>query len=280
MNRNLTKVAPFTYGLLGLGTPHQAPDEITEDSIAYKEVQAAKASTTPWERIKLMYTIDEFGYISPELNSIRQAGFLGLMVGAIYGGFVDSRIAYMNFMERNQATAFEHHFEAKKKLQDNVTLGFAKGAWKWSWRLALFTTSYTAITTTISSYRGKSSLYEYLAAGGVTGAMYKFNMGLRGMAAGTFFGSIIGGLAGLGSLAILKLTGTSMEDIRYWQYAWKQQRSQVEKEVWHGEVTVSPLLMDHEDRMGKNVHTLDSLDSQLKKIEDKIKKQESSTPAK
>lgn len=49
----------------------------------------------------------------------------------------------MDFIESNQATAFENHLDAKKKLQDKVTLGFAKNAFRFGWRLALFTTSYT-----------------------------------------------------------------------------------------------------------------------------------------
>lgn len=102
--------------------------------------------------------------------------------------------------------------------------------------------------------------------------MYKFNMGLKGMAAGAFFGSLIGGAAGIGSLAVLKLSGTSMEDIRYWQYSMKKQRTDVEREVWHGEESeMSPLMMDHQDRVGKGANTLDALDKQLKLIEEKEK---------
>lgn len=72
-----------------------------------------------------------------------QASFFGLFVGAIYGGVMHSRTAFLGFMERNQATAFENHWDAKKKLQDKVSLGFARGGWQWGWRLCLFTTSYT-----------------------------------------------------------------------------------------------------------------------------------------
>ena len=49
----------------------------------------------------------------------------------------------MDFMERNQATAFASHLDAKRKLQDQVTMGFAKNAFRFGWRLALFTFSYT-----------------------------------------------------------------------------------------------------------------------------------------
>lgn len=100
----------------------------------------------------------EFGSMSEELNSIYQATFLGGFVGrlticftnftfiaqfgsilgAIYGGFLGSRKSYTDFLDRNQATAFENHLDAKRKLQDQVTMGFAKNSFRFGWRLALF----------------------------------------------------------------------------------------------------------------------------------------------
>lgn len=89
-----------------------------------------------------MFVCSEFGTMTQELNSIYQAGFLGLFFGVCYGGVVHSRDAYTKFMDSNQATAFKSHLDAKKKLQDKVTTGFAKGAFRWGWRVSLFTTSY------------------------------------------------------------------------------------------------------------------------------------------
>jgi hypothetical protein len=45
------------------------------------------------------------------------------------------------------------------------------------------------LTTSISVYRGYSSILEYVAAGFITGALYKFNMGLAGMAVGGGLGT-------------------------------------------------------------------------------------------
>lgn len=101
----------------------------------------------------------------------------------------------------------------------------------WGWRLALFSTSYVAITTTISVYNGKSSIWEYLTAGVITGSTYKMNMGLRGMVAGGLVGGAFGTVAGCASLLILKATGKSMEEVRYWQYRWKIERDQTINEA-------------------------------------------------
>lgn len=78
--------------------------------------------------------------------------------------------------------------------------------------------------TSVSVYRDKSSLYEYLAAGTITGGLYKVNMGLRGMAVGGLLGGGLGGVAGVLSLLVLRLSGTSMEEVRYWQYKWRAER--------------------------------------------------------
>ncbi|XP_055587317.1 RPII140-upstream gene protein [Uranotaenia lowii] len=229
-------------------------DQVDTETIQKRFADAPGDQHSGKDRLYMMFSVDEFGRISNEVNSIYQAGFLGFLVGACYGGFVHSRVAYMNFMERNQATAFQSSFEAKRKLQDQVTLNFAKGAFKWGWRLALFTTSYIGIQTVISVYRGKSSIYEYLTAGGVTGALYKFNMGLKGMASGGLVGITFGGIAGALSLSILKATGTTMEEIRFWQYKWRASRDEAITEGIrkHTKGEEDPLLTFHNQKFGES----------------------------
>lgn len=85
--------------------------------------------------------------------------------------------------------------------------------------------------TTISVYRGKSSIYEYLAAGAITGSMYKVNGGVRGMTVGGILGLGLGGIAGIFSLLLLAASGKSMEEVRYWQYNWKRERESVVTEA-------------------------------------------------
>jgi hypothetical protein len=101
---------------------------------------------------------------------------MGLFVGIVYGGFLGSKKSYMDFMERNQATAFESHIAAKKKLQESVSLSFARTGWKLGWRMGVFALMYMGTSTVISVYRNKYSITDYIAAGAVTGAVYKWNV--------------------------------------------------------------------------------------------------------
>lgn len=90
---------------------------------------------------------------------------LSLFAGCIYGGIYGSKDAYNDFITNNTASTFKNHFDAKvsinafildisllyinifqKKMQDYMTISFAKGAFKWSWRLTLFSMSFMYVT--------------------------------------------------------------------------------------------------------------------------------------
>lgn len=55
----------------------------------------------------------EFGQITPEVNSILQVGMMSVFFGGLYGGFINSKHAYEDFMINNTATSFKSHLEAK-----------------------------------------------------------------------------------------------------------------------------------------------------------------------
>jgi O-antigen ligase len=178
-------------------------------------------------------------------------------------------------MERNQATAFSTHLEAKKKLQESVALSFFKGGWKFGWRMGIFAMTYVGISTTISVYRNEYTVFEYIAGGMATGALYKWKMGPRGMFAGGCVGGFLGTFAGLVSIGLLKLTGTTMEEVRYWQYKWKSERINAYHEGLEkqsesiGLSFKSKQYDDHDKRVGTSRINLDELDDgeSSKKIE-------------
>lgn len=115
-------------------------------------------------------------------------------------------------------------------------------------------------------YRGKSSVFEYMIAGAATGAIYKFNLGLRGMTAGFLVGGVLGTIGGGVSMLLLKSTGMTMEEARYWQYKWRAQRDadmaaadkkQLKDDPEYGS---NELLDSHDSEVGEGKIDLKSLD--------------------
>lgn len=83
------------------------------------------------------------------------------------------------------------------------------------WNCSLFLLGFSSgISTVVSEYRNKSSISDYSIAGLMTGALFKTNLGIKGMISGGFFGSLIGTVGGVAIISLLKLTGKSMKDIR------------------------------------------------------------------
>lgn len=53
-----------------------------------------------------------------------QSGLMGVLTGSVIGGTLHSKESYISFIERNQGTAFQNVFEAKKELQTKVRCSF------------------------------------------------------------------------------------------------------------------------------------------------------------
>ncbi|XP_060801249.1 RPII140-upstream gene protein [Amyelois transitella] len=186
---------------------------------------------TGWDRVKKMYTRDEYEEISVELNSVLQGSLAGAFIGACMGGFYSSQQAYVYFMENNQATIFKSTMEAKKKLQNYVTIGFARGAHRWGWRLGLFTGMFSLIATTISVYRDDTSLIQFITAGAITGGLYKVNLGTAATCVGAGLGAALSAVIGGVILGILKATGFSMQELRQALYNIKKAREDQYRQV-------------------------------------------------
>lgn len=97
-------------------------------------------------------------------------------------------------------------------------------------------------------------MFEYIAAGAFTGALYKFNLGLRGMTAGLLVGGGLGTVAGGVTLLLLKSSGMTMEEARYWQYKWRAQRDDAINEGYKTQLIGTehddPLINEYDSRHG------------------------------
>uniref|UniRef100_A0A6M2DJX7 Complex I assembly factor TIMMDC1, mitochondrial n=1 Tax=Xenopsylla cheopis TaxID=163159 RepID=A0A6M2DJX7_XENCH len=223
-------------------------DILPDTKSAAELIKQKQENETPMDRLYKMFTIDEFGILSPELTSIIHATSAAGVTGALYGGYMRSKVAYEDFLSNNQATSFPNVNEAKRQLSTQVSLGFAKGAYMWGWRLALFTFSYVGIVTVFSVYQDKSTIWEYLAAGSVTGALYKLKLGPKGMIVGGGVGLVLGAIAGTISLTLLYLTGSTMQEMRQLTYQLEETRHKAIREMKGGS-KIEDILMDEHQKM-------------------------------
>lgn len=85
------------------------------------------------------------------------------------------------------------------------------------------------------------------------------------MAAGAIVGGSLGVIAGSVTVGLLTLTGTTMEEVRYWQYKWRADRSDAYKEGFEKSLEKTPLshknvIQDlHDIKIGVTRPNLDEL---------------------
>lgn len=74
--------------------------------------------------------------------TVTNSGLISTFCGAIYGGVRASREKAQQIMANSDADKFFNARDAQKKLHDRIHIDFAKGAWKYGWRIGLFTSCY------------------------------------------------------------------------------------------------------------------------------------------
>ncbi|XP_037089690.1 RPII140-upstream gene protein-like [Pollicipes pollicipes] len=199
-------------------------DNVDFETLVKNKLLNPEEEQTGWDRLAAMYTLDEMGGLTPELELVASIGTTGLLAGGAMGAVLNGRLAVAKFIDRNQATAFETQLSAKRALQDRIMIAMSRGFFMFGWRTALFTSSFGLVSTSLMVYTNEISALHYVAAGFTSGALYKVTMGLRGMAAGAVAGSLLGLLGG-GVISLLcYVTDTTLPKLRYQQYVWKHQQ--------------------------------------------------------
>ncbi|XP_014005839.1 complex I assembly factor TIMMDC1, mitochondrial isoform X2 [Salmo salar] len=147
---------------------------------------------TGWDRIKDLFDRDEMQKYPEELSSVVKSTLAAALAGMIYGGLPAARHARERFIQLHQAEIYHSRVEAVRSAHNAAIRGFVRYGWRWSWRVAAFVTLFNTVSTGLSVYRDKYTLSHYAAAGAVTGGLFRLNLGLGGLMAGTAIGATMG----------------------------------------------------------------------------------------
>jgi len=182
-----------------------------------------------WDRVKKILTLDEDGNLAKELQSTVNVTLSGFAIGLAVGGITAMRNTVETFISNNEATRFPSHFDAKRSLQNAVTVSFLKSGLKLGTKVGIFCFIFSSITTCTTAYRGRLAVENYMLGGSVTGLLFKMNLGFRATLVGTGLGGILGGLCGGISTAILKLSGVTIDEVLEAQQEWINSRDKTRK---------------------------------------------------
>jgi len=179
-------------------------------------------------RLKMMWRVDEWGLLSPELDNVKWTTQIGFFSGAAYGAFHESAKVQRMFLEQNKYTMFQHPREAQRAMQDRVALAVFQGGWRAGWRMGLLGFTFSAVAQSLTAIRNYVNPLDYAVAGGVMGAVYKVGMGPKGMIGAGVGGALLGLQGGVLVWGLQKLTGITVAERWHIDYLKQQEQNQEE----------------------------------------------------
>ncbi|KAF0046153.1 hypothetical protein F2P81_002682 [Scophthalmus maximus] len=169
---------------------------------------------TGWDRIKDLFDRDVTQKYPEELTNVIKSGAVAALAGLIYGGLPAARDARQRYIQASQAEMYTSRVEAVRSAHNAAIRGFVRYGWRWSWRVAAFVTLFNSVSTGLSVHRDKYTVSHYAAAGAVTGGLFRLNLGLRGLVAGTIIGAVLGIPTGAAIISMQSLTGETVRERR------------------------------------------------------------------
>ncbi|XP_030636654.1 complex I assembly factor TIMMDC1, mitochondrial-like [Chanos chanos] len=169
---------------------------------------------TGWERLRDVFDIRERQVYPEELRNILKSGLTAAVAGLLYGGLPAARHARQRYIQVSQAEIYQSRVDAVRSAHNAAIRGFVRYGWRWSWRVAVFVTVFNTVSTGLSVYTDENALSHFAVAGAVTGGLFRLNLGLGGLVAGTLIGAALGVPAGALIIALQKQAGETMRERR------------------------------------------------------------------
>jgi len=235
INRSRTKGATLSFTLTGLVTGKEEDDLSEGDSKSFDILSREKdkeeldrmyedRSQLTWtQRLSMMWRTDENGEPSPEFCQINRSVEVAVITGGTYGAYSGTQRIMKNFLERNKYEMFKHPFEAQKALREKLMLTYMKGFLRWGFKIGALTGTYMCVAQSLMAMRNYVNPLDHMAAGMVMGAIYRFNMGPKGMLSAGILGGIIGFQGGCVWWLAQKASGETIEQ------RWKREYLQYSK---------------------------------------------------
>ncbi|XP_074483763.1 complex I assembly factor TIMMDC1, mitochondrial [Sebastes fasciatus] len=169
---------------------------------------------TGWDRVKDLFDRDATQRYPEEVTNVIKSGAVAALAGLFYGGLPAARDARQRYIQVSQAEMYTSRVEAVRSAHNAAIRGFVRYGWRWSWRVAAFVTLFNSVSTGLSVYRDKSTISHYAAAGAVTGGLFRLNLGLGGLVAGTIIGAVLGIPTGALIMSMQSIAGETARERR------------------------------------------------------------------
>nr|XP_046919518.1 uncharacterized protein LOC124499621 [Dermatophagoides farinae] len=172
---------------------------------------------TGWQRIKKSWQSFNRGESNVEFQIITNAISMGAFSGFVLGAITQNRQVFQSFVQKHNANVFRGKHQANRQLTDTIYIELFTRSTKHAIRYGLFAGTFVGSLVMAATYRNDLYYPDCAMAGAMTGVIWKAHLGLRA----TIVNATLGCIFGLSFAAIMrlsmKLSGTSIRQMRYVQ---------------------------------------------------------------
>jgi hypothetical protein len=143
------------------------------------------------KRLKSLFRLRPGAPLPDELQEWPRVVFLGSVIGFVFGGLMGARLAGDKYIAMNHNTKYPHPMQAHRELHGAAMLGFVRHGSKWGWKIGMFAGIFSGCNILLSVYRDKESPLNMMAAGGVSGTLFRIRDGIKPAVGGCVLGVLL-----------------------------------------------------------------------------------------
>ncbi|KAF6719216.1 Complex I assembly factor TIMMDC1, mitochondrial [Oryzias melastigma] len=190
------------------------PAQTRSSSTLPANIRKPELLDTGWGRIRDLFDKNDSQSYPEEVTNVFKYGIVSATAGFFYGGLPAARYARQRYIQVSQAEVYTSRVDAVRSAHNAAIRAFVRYGWRWSWRVSLIVTLFSSVSTGLSVYRDKDALSNYVAAGAATVGLFRLNLGLRGLVAGSVIGAVLGIPVGALVISLHSLTGETSRQRR------------------------------------------------------------------
>ena len=149
-----------------------------------------------------------------EYEMILMTGAGGFIFGGIIGMMAKNEEHRVTVVRQNSEVQFDHRYLAQRKMRDQTYLRNLKNGTKFGWRTGLFSALLAFGSLSSLSYRNDINPLDFVAVFALTGGVWKWQQGPKGMLASATTTALFGLVTGCLAWAAVKVSGVSVNDFR------------------------------------------------------------------
>ena len=144
-----------------------------------------------WERVKSRLSPYRNKSPTREMTQWSLNVLCTTVVVAFLGGKIGGRILKDRFIHYSKAQVYHTAVDAHRRMHSYSVRGAVNLGSKWAWKVGAFTAVYSGVEISLSVYRDRRDILNYMCAGAVAGPLFYVVRGIRPMIGGAFMGIVL-----------------------------------------------------------------------------------------